>query len=71
MKIADSYKKINKMINNASSVYVMGHKGLDLDAMGACLGMYQYASKFISGILDGFLHYYYKQKRFRQKFEHK
>jgi len=46
MKIANSYKKINKMIDSASSVYVMGHKDLDLDALGACLGIYQYASNF-------------------------
>lgn len=42
MKIIDSYKKINKLVDNASSFFVVGHTDLDLDALGACLGMYNY-----------------------------
>ena len=32
MKIVDRYKKIVKLINDASNVFVVGHKDLDLDA---------------------------------------
>ncbi len=44
MKIIDQYKKINKLIEEASSIFVVGHKDLDLDALGACLSMYSYVS---------------------------
>lgn len=54
MKIIDSYKQINKLIEQASSVFVVGHKDLDLDALGACLAMYHYIStlKEVYFILD-------------------
>lgn len=55
MKIIDTYKKINEMIDSASSVYVIGHKDLDLDALGASLAMYYYAEsigKEVNFILD-------------------
>lgn len=42
MKIVDSYKQINKIIDKSSSVFVVGHKDLDLDALGACLAMFNY-----------------------------
>lgn len=42
MKIIDTYKRINKIIDSASNVYVIGHKDLDLDALGASLAMYYY-----------------------------
>lgn len=44
MKIIDSYKQINKLIEECSSIFISGHKDLDLDALGACLGMYNYVS---------------------------
>lgn len=43
MKIIDNYKKINKLIDDSSSVFIVGHKDLDLDALGACLAMYNYS----------------------------
>lgn len=43
MKIIDSYKKINEFIDKCSNIYVTGHKNLDLDALGACIAMYNYA----------------------------
>ena len=43
MKIIDNYKKINKLINDSSNVFIVGHKDLDLDALGACLAMYNYS----------------------------
>ena len=44
MKIADNYKSINKMIENASTLFVVGHQDLDLDALGASLAIYHYIS---------------------------
>lgn len=44
MKIIDQYKKINKLIQESSSVFVVGHKDLDLDALGGCLSMYNYVA---------------------------
>lgn len=55
MKIKDKYKNINKTINSASTVFVVGHKELDLDALGAALAMYQYVAgigKEVYFILD-------------------
>ncbi len=45
MKIAKQYKKINTVIEKASSVFVVGHKDLDLDAIGGCLAIYNYIHK--------------------------
>lgn len=42
MLIIDYNRKIKKLINKADEVYIMGHKHIDLDALGACLGMYEY-----------------------------
>lgn len=37
-------KNIKKILKKASNIYIMGHKGIDLDAFGAALGIYCYAS---------------------------
>lgn len=42
MKIIDGYKQINKLILDSSNVFIVGHKDLDLDALGACIAMYNY-----------------------------
>lgn len=42
MKIIESYKQINKYIESSSNVFVVGHKDLDLDALGASLAIYNY-----------------------------
>lgn len=42
MKMLDSYKQINKLIDDSSSAFIVGHKDLDLDALGACLAIYNY-----------------------------
>lgn len=55
MKINEMYKNINRIINDASSIFVVAHKDIDLDAFGACLGMYYYAEhlqKEVYFILD-------------------
>lgn len=46
MKIIDNYKKINKLVENCSNIFIVGHKDLDLDALGACLGIYNYTSNY-------------------------
>lgn len=46
MKIIDNYKQINKLISNSSNVFITGHKDLDLDALGACLGIYNYLNTY-------------------------
>lgn len=38
------FNLIKKIIKKASNVYIMGHKGIDLDAFGSALGIYCYAS---------------------------
>lgn len=38
------FKNIKKILKKASNIYIMGHKGIDLDAFGAALGIYCYAS---------------------------
>lgn len=42
MKIVEQYKQINKFIEESSSVFVVGHTDLDLDALGASLAMYNF-----------------------------
>ena len=41
-----NYHKIEEIIRSSSNVYVMGHKGIDLDAFGACLGLYYIINSF-------------------------
>lgn len=38
------FKAIKKKMKKSSNIYIMGHKGIDLDAFGAALGIYCYAS---------------------------
>lgn len=45
MLIINYNKKIKSLIKKANDIYIMGHKHLDLDALGACLGMYEYVKK--------------------------
>ena len=45
MLINNYSRKINKMIKSADEIYIMGHKYIDLDALGACLGMYYYTAR--------------------------
>ena len=55
MKIIDRCKNINKLLNDTSMVFVVSHRDLDLDALGSCLAMYQYADnlgKTVYLILD-------------------
>ena len=45
MLINDYNVKIKRLIKNSDEIYIMGHKHLDLDALGASLGMYYYTNK--------------------------
>ena len=40
-----SSKKLRKLINNSKKVFIMGHKNLDLDAIGSSIGMYSIVKK--------------------------
>lgn len=42
MELIDNKEKLDKYINNSSNVFIMGHRYLDLDALGAAIGMYEY-----------------------------
>lgn len=46
MTLIDKKKEIDKLIENSSSVFIMGHKYLDLDAIGSAIGMYEYLKEF-------------------------
>ena len=42
MELLENKEKLDKYINNSSNVFIMGHRYLDLDALGASIGMYEY-----------------------------
>ena len=46
MKIIENKKKIDKMIKNASNIFVVGHRHLDLDAIASNIGMVEYIKSF-------------------------
>ena len=59
MKIIDRYKAITKKIKDASTIFLISHKDLDLDALGSCLAMYQYVdnlNKTVYFVLDDIKH---------------
>lgn len=41
MDILKKYKQVKKLIKKSSSIFIMGHKGLDLDAIGSALALYK------------------------------
>lgn len=46
MQIIDKKKEIDNLINEATSIFIMGHKYLDLDAIGSAIGIYKYIETF-------------------------
>lgn len=40
MGIIKKKRQISKMIRKSKNIFLMSHKGLDLDALGSCIGMY-------------------------------
>ncbi len=45
MDIKKNGKKIKKIVNKSKNIFIMGHKNLDLDAIGSCIGMYSILKK--------------------------
>ena len=41
MELLKNINKINKMIETSNNVFIMGHKFLDLDAIGASISIYE------------------------------
>ena len=46
MKVLKNKKKIDEMIMNASNIFIVGHRYLDLDAIASNIGMYEYVKSF-------------------------
>ncbi len=42
MEILKRIKELNKMIDTSSNIFIIGHRFLDLDAIGGSVGMYEY-----------------------------
>ena len=42
MTILENRNELKSKIQKSSSIFIMGHKHLDLDAFGAAIGMYTY-----------------------------
>ena len=45
MSIVKNKRKINNIIKKSKTIFLMGHKNLDLDALGSCIGMYNILSR--------------------------
>ena len=46
MKIIKNKKKIDEIICKASNIFIVGHRYLDLDAIGSNIGIYEYVKSF-------------------------
>ena len=46
MKIQEKAKKIKKLIKQHKTIFIVGHKNLDLDALGSALGIYHITQKY-------------------------
>ena len=42
MELLESKEKLDEIIYSANNIYIMGHRYLDLDALGASIGIYEY-----------------------------
>ena len=40
MGLKENQRKLKKLIKKSKNIFLMGHKNLDLDAIGSCIGMY-------------------------------
>jgi c-di-AMP phosphodiesterase-like protein len=45
MEIIKERRKLNRAIKNSKNIFLMGHKNLDLDALGSQIGMYMFLKK--------------------------
>lgn len=41
-----NYKEIRKIVKNSKNIFIMGHKDIDLDALGSALGLYCYSLNY-------------------------
>ncbi len=46
MIVLKNKKKIDEMITKASNIFIVGHRYLDLDAIGSNIGIYEYVKSF-------------------------
>ncbi len=46
MTIIEKKKELDKAIKNAKNIFIMGHKYLDLDAIGSAIGICEYVQSF-------------------------
>lgn len=46
MDIIKKYKQVKKLIKKSSNIFIMGHKGLDLDAIGSALAIYNLVERY-------------------------
>ena len=46
MIIIEKKKNLDLLINKSSNIFIVGHKYLDLDAIGSNIGMYEYVKSF-------------------------
>ena len=42
MELLNYKNKLNKLIKSASNIFIMGHRFIDLDALGSSIGIYEY-----------------------------
>ncbi len=42
MELLENKKELNDLIDKSTHIYIMGHKYLDLDALGGSIGVYEY-----------------------------
>ena len=42
MELLKNKDKLNRLIDSSDTIFIMGHRFLDLDALGASIGMYEY-----------------------------
>ena len=46
MTIIKKKKELDKMIKSSKNIFIMGHKYIDLDALGSSIGIYEYVKRF-------------------------
>ena len=42
MELLEKKEQLNELIDKSSSIFIMGHRYLDLDALGGSIGVYEY-----------------------------
>lgn len=71
VKVRVLSKSLSTLIKDADQVYIMGHKDMDLDALGAALGIYEFVNhvgKKVQIVYDEKLIEYKTRKAYKQMF---